>query len=124
MVTEGQVSRQFLSQLVHQPVDESLALARPEAICCHSFQFDCPLDREAFSHAVLRLGDRLLRLKGHVLFSDADGPEFVETVGGPLTIKPAIAQAMRTAFTAIAFGLPEKELVAAFCGLQCDSEGI
>ncbi len=116
--TGGQIDGSFLSRLSHRRAEESLAIAQPEAVYSQSFRFSRAVDRAEFTEAVRQLGGRLLRLKGHVLFTDRQQPEFVETVCGRLTIKPALAVVAQTAFTAIAFGLPDQQLAKTFLRLE------
>ncbi len=112
------VASEFLAQLQHQRTEEALAIAQPEAVFSQSFRFQRAVDRQRFLAALSQLGGRLLRLKGHVLFSDRQQPEFVETICGQLTIKPAIADTAQSAFTAIAFGLADQQLSRAFSDLE------
>ena len=112
--TCGNVAFSFFENLSHQRTRESLAIAQPEAVYSASFRCTQSVDRARFEEAIEQLGDRLLRLKGHVLFGDQSQPQFVETVCGALTVKPAVTDTQTTAFTAIAFGLPDGQLQRTF----------
>ena len=112
--TRGEVTYAFLDSLSHRRTTEALALAQPEAIHASSYRSTKPVDRGEFEQAVDSLGKQLLRLKGHILFSDSEHYEFVETVCGKMSVKPAEAEVRATSFTAIAFGLPDGQLDRVF----------
>ena len=105
-----QIDCSFIDSLVHQRTFELLAIAQPEAVYACSFQLSHPVDKGRFLHAIEQLGGRLLRLKGHVLFQDHVGRQFVETVCGNVTVQPVESRTPPAAFTAIAYGLPDGEL--------------
>jgi G3E family GTPase len=112
--TRGKIPFSFLDPLQHQRTRDALAIAQPESIYARSFTSRQPINRDEFLHAVNLLGSRLLRLKGHVAFADRPQPDFVESVGGEIIIRPALDPRQGTAFTAIAFGLPDDQLQRAF----------
>ena len=113
-VTRGRVEYSFVERLSHRRAVESLAVARPDAVYARSFRSTTPVDRDEVVQAVERLGNRLLRLKGHVLFTDQQQPQFVETVCDRFTVQPAVSDVQTTAFTAIAFGVTVDQLEQIF----------
>jgi G3E family GTPase len=117
----GQIDYQFILKLTHQRTEQALAIAQPESIHSASFRSGEPVERSEFLAAAGLLGDRLLRLKGQVLFSDRDVPEYVESIGGNITVKPIPKTIDRsvspTLFTAIAFGFPDRQLERTFHGV-------
>ncbi|MFW6114626.1 MAG: CobW family GTP-binding protein, partial [bacterium] len=100
-VTRGGIEYSFVDRLSHQRATESLAAAQPDAVHARSFHSETPVDRTEFMQTITRLGSRLLRLKGHVLFSDQTAPQFVETVFDQVDVKPPVSNVKATAFTAI-----------------------
>jgi len=110
----GVVTNSFLEQLEHQRTRDALAIAQPESVHAKSFIATTTIDRAQFYEAIAQLGGRLLRLKGVVRFSDQTMPEFVETVCGKTTTHLIEPDSRGTAFTAIAFGLPDGELQRVF----------
>ncbi|MFP4354492.1 MAG: GTP-binding protein [Phycisphaerae bacterium] len=77
------------------------------------FRTDKPVSRERFDNALDALGDRLLRLKGHVRFEE--GLRFVECVGAERAESGSLAESGgSTAFTAITWKTPPIELIERF----------
>jgi G3E family GTPase len=111
---QADIEPALLQRLAHQRARDALAVARPEAIYAVTFRTPRRVDRAKFTESVRQLGDRLLRLKGHVQFADREGPEFVETVCGGISTGPPLVDSTDTAFTAIAFELPKRELLEMF----------
>jgi G3E family GTPase len=113
VVSFGNVEAAFIENLTHRIASGDLTQAPPADIVAVSFQTDAPVDRKAFMNTIASLGDRLLRLKGNVNFSD--GPAFVETVFDRIIEKPLCdALGPATAFTAIAWKTTKEDLISAF----------
>lgn len=111
---QASVEPTLLDQLSHRRVWDALATARPESIFAATLRTNRRVDRQDWLASVHRLGDRLLRLKGHVQFADQDGLQFVEAVFGQVSCGPPLVPSAGTAFTAIAFGISKSELHEAF----------
>ena len=102
VTTHGRVGMEFLEGLVHEPASKGQAEAPPPEIRATTLRTDAGVDRARFAAAVEALGERLLRLKGHVRF--ADGLRRVEAVGTDWTeTAPDAAAPETTAFTVITF---------------------
>jgi G3E family GTPase len=112
IVEHGRVEPSFLEGLEHVRCDEEAAQRAPQSLCAASFEGDKPLSRAAFDRVLADLGERLLRLKGTVRFTD--GSRFVESVCGVRSERPAETDDAPTAFTAIAWRMTQEELSAAF----------
>jgi G3E family GTPase len=113
VASKGSIDPAFIEHLSHHPLAGNLTQTPPSDIIAASFQTDSPVNRQTFMDAIASLGDRLLRLKGNVNFSD--GPAFVETVFDRVIEKPLCdGLAAPTAFTAIAWKTPREDLTAAF----------
>jgi G3E family GTPase len=111
-VTYGRVPEEFWLHLRHTPPAELPAERPPPEIVAVSVQSELAVDRRGFADAVQRLGPRLLRLKGNVLFTD--GPKrFVEVVSGEIREREASASmGAGTAFSAIGWRVSRTELAA------------
>jgi len=107
----ARVEESFLLGLEHEPRGEAPAEG-PPPVAAASIRGEGPVNREAFAEAVAALGEKLLRLKGHVDFGQ--GPVFVELAGGALQTRAAEPGAAGTAFTAIAWRMTREELEKAF----------
>jgi G3E family GTPase len=112
LVDHGRVPYDFIAGLAHRRAAEARLAAPPPAVCSLSFQHEGAANREDFAAAVGQLGERLLRLKGHVRF--ADGLRFVEVAGGRYEETAPLPGAQGTAFTAIAWKVPRDTVAAAF----------
>jgi G3E family GTPase len=88
-----------------------MASQPPRDIVSVSIRLGQPMDAAKFAAAIEELGQRLLRLKGTVLFSD--GPRWCDLSAGRLSQRPA-EPGSRTEFTAIAFGAEKLELMLRF----------
>lgn len=112
VVSHGRVPWAFIAGLVHRRAAASRLTLPPPQVCALSYQHDGIADRARFRAALAALGERLLRLKGHVRF--AEGLRFVELAGGCYREDAALAGAEATSFTAIAWAIPKGALAAAF----------
>ncbi len=113
--TYGRIPAAFLENLKHTVHRGDPLLEPPDPVFALSFDHDQPVDRARFQKVISELGDDLLRLKGQVEFGD--GPEFVEVVGGRLTIGGGVARQRRaespTAFVAIGWRASREDFQAA-----------
>jgi len=119
----GKIYPDFLQQVVRRPRQESMQPCAPEKIFAVSFTAQSPVDPAAFEKALARLGGKILRFKGNVAF--ADGPAYVEVIGGRQSRKePQLRLSQQaaapTVFTVIAWDIEKEQLRQAFaeCGCQ------
>ncbi|MCK5001231.1 MAG: GTP-binding protein [Anaerohalosphaera sp.] len=110
---KGRIDQSFVKKLDHISFEESLAETKPDEITAVSFSNDSDVSREKFTEAVDSLGDRLVRFKGNVKFSD--GMRFVEIVFGRITEASPIAKLSKgSAFTAIGWNISRDGLKQVF----------
>ncbi|MBN2452587.1 MAG: GTP-binding protein [Lentisphaeria bacterium] len=109
---QGQVPADFLDRLDHRRSREEALSAAPAPLAAVSIRNDRTANREALADAIRTLGDRLLRLKGHVRFPE--GLRFIEVAAERYTERKALPEARGTAFVAITWAVPRHEVQAAF----------
>lgn len=119
----GRVGADFLEQVVRHPRQELMRPCAPEKIFAVSFTAKMPIDPTAFDTVLARFGDKILRFKGNVAFTD--GPAYVEVICGLKSRKePQLRLSQQaaapTAFTVIAWDIEKETLRQAFaeCGCQ------
>ncbi|RMD77018.1 MAG: hypothetical protein D6820_12000 [Lentisphaerae bacterium] len=86
----------------------------PDPVFSRSWRFDKCVNWEKFRQMVEKLGDHILRLKGHIDFGF--GPEFVEVVGGEILRRPPVGSVAdgRCEFVTIHWRIRESEIDALF----------
>ena len=107
VVTNGQVSWDFINSLSHRSARATHEIDRPTNVVTESFEVE-HVDRDAFYRAIDMLDKNLLRLKGHVDFGE--GPVFVETVLGMRNETPLETPPARFGFAAIGWNVTEATL--------------
>ncbi len=108
----GRIDYDFIASLSHTRPSDSMKENAPEKVCSVSIEADRDINRERFAQAVDTLGEKLLRLKGNVGFSD--GPRLVQYVCGKINETEPMANRPKTAFAAITWDLPKEQVQAAF----------
>lgn len=110
----GNVGEKFLVGLRHIARPQSdYKQEKPENITAVSISRDKEFDKGRFIEAIRQMGDRLLRLKGNVVFGDY--AEFVEVVFDDVTFSPARTDfGDKTVFTAIAWNMDRDEIEKIF----------
>lgn len=113
LTSYGRIPGDVLFGLPHRVHEGEFAQAPPQAILSQSIQTDKPISKDEFDKAIQILGERLLRLKGHVNFGQ--GRQFVEWAGGVWSFGPPRSETKTaTAFTVIAWRIKQAELEAIF----------
>lgn len=115
VVQLGRASREFLASLVHRRRLGELAQSPPQAILSSSVELPALANMERLTTMRQRLGERLLRLKGHADFGK--GLRFVEQVGGEMTITHPRDANARRGLVAIAWQVRQAELDEMMTGL-------
>ena len=116
--SKGRIDQSFVEELEHVIFEESLAEHKPDNIAAVSVSNNIQVSREKFKKTIDILGDKLIRFKGNVNFSD--GMKFVEIVFDRLTeAKPAVKLSTNSAFTAIGWNIDRDELKQIFESLFC-----
>ncbi len=109
----GNIAVDFVSSLQHKSRDKKLIEEPPEDIIAVSVKKDEKMIHDKFKQAVDYLGEKLLRLKGNIVFDDKKA--YVEKAGGQYFEKPLNSEIDKnTAFTVIVWKISKEELTSLF----------
>jgi len=106
--SEGRIPETFLNALTHRPQAGDALTAPPDPVFAETFQPAGPTDRARFEAALASLGDKILRLKGHLDFGE--GLRYVEVVCGDFQESEATSGAKAPRIVVIAWRLRQDEL--------------
>jgi G3E family GTPase len=102
----------FIDDIEHIVRDEQALETAPEPIFSLSFSEKKKVDEKALLNLIEELGQKLLRLKGNIDFTETD--EYFEVVAGEILRGPASANLDKTAFAVIAWQCDKEELQKKF----------